>query len=522
MSINLKSSRKRLLLLIVLCAAISTIRFIPVATTQEPSGTQRLGRVDWIFVLDTSASMRGVGGTSDIFDRVKSALETFINNTEQGDSVTVYTFDRDTVPRPTVHISDITDRRDLINILRNLEADGDRTHTGKAVRDAIERAGELKQRGVAERRTPCIVLLTDGIEDVRDIPNPVPVLSNVKRLSEVQPYLFYVSLGDEHDSLVDRLVRNPALPPGLGKVIRDRDAVDIRNIGEIIRPVLAAVLPTPSPTPLQVNINVEPISLDFGEIKRGNQTGSATLNLSSNVDVIVDLSIEGQPAGISLIEPSGPIALTANQATSVDVRLGVAADAADGQRTFLLRANVRRYMGNLPANADIRPGSSDCRLGVTHFPLWRTLLVWLTVILGVLLCVLIGVCLHMGTTPRGLLAQFERRNLLEGELEILRPRPSQPAQEFVNLAGLKSDRLMLSQVVPDGAARNAEAELDATRVKGVKLMRLRPSNGNVRVNGTVVSFAYLYDGDTIELGEARLRFNWFERQRPDDNGDAFN
>ena len=523
MSIEFHSSRKYLLSLIVLCATVSTVYFSPVATSQEPNTTQGRGRVDWIFVLDTSASMRGAGGTSDIFDRVKSALETFINNTEQGDSVTVYTFDRDTMLRPTVHISDNTDRRDLINTLRSLEANGDRTHTGKAVRDAIERAGELKQRGEAERRTPSIVLLTDGIEDVRGIPNPVPILSNVKRLSEIQPYLFYVSLGDEHDSLVDQLVRNPALPPGRGEVIRDKNALDIRNIVERIRPVVAVLSPTPSPTPVQVNINVEPINLDFGEIKPGKQTGPETLNLNSNIDVVVELSLDGQPAGIGLIEPSGPIALKADQATSFDVRLGVAGDAADGQRTFLLKANMRNDMGtSLPPDAEIRLGSVECRLGVKHVPLWRTLLPWFAVVLVLLLCGLIGVCMYMGTTPRGLLAMFEGRRLLEGELEILRPKPAQPEDEFVNLSGLNSRRVVLSEVVPDGAARDADAELETARAKGVKLMRLRRINGYVRVNGAEISFADLYDGDTIELGDARLRFNWFDRRRPDETGDAFN
>ena len=523
MSIKFKSSWKHVLLLIVLCAAVTTSHLSPVATSQEtPNSTQRRGRVDWIFVLDTSASMRGAAGASDIFDRVKSALETFINNTEQGDSVTVYTFDRDTMPRPTVHISDSTDRRDLINTIRNLEANGDRTHTGKAVRDAIERARELRQRGEAERRIPGIVLLTDGIEDVRGIPNPVPILSNVKRLSEVQPYLFYVSLGEEHDTQVGRLVNDPALPPGYGQVIRDQNAQDIRNIIERIRPVVEVLSPAPSPTPLQVNINVDPISLDFGEIKPGKQTARETINLNSNIDVVVEISLDGQPAGIALIEPSGPIALKADQVTTVDVHLGIAGDAADGPRTFLLKTNVRNDLGSLAPDAEIRTGSVECRLGVRHIPLWRVLLPWFAVILGVLLCVLIGVCLYLGTTPWGLLHKIGERNLLEGELEVLRPKPSQPEQAFVNLSGLNSRRLVLSQVVPDGAAGDADAELETARAKGAKLMRLRRINGYVRVNGAEISFADLYDGDTIELGDARLRFNWFDRRRPDENGDAFN
>jgi len=34
---------------------------------------QKLGPVDWIFLVDTSKSMRGVGGTKDIFGDVKAS-----------------------------------------------------------------------------------------------------------------------------------------------------------------------------------------------------------------------------------------------------------------------------------------------------------------------------------------------------------------------------------------------------------------------------------------------------------------
>jgi VWA domain-containing protein len=508
--------------IIAFSIAVSAIHlhFSPVATSQEPNNTQRRGSVDWIFVLDTSASMRGAGGTSDIFDRVKTALEIFINNTAPGDSVTVYTFDRDTTLRPTVRISDNTDRRDLVNTIRGLDANGDRTHTGKAVRDAIDRARELRARGESEHRTLTIVLLTDGIEDVRGIPNPVPILSNVKPLSETQPYLFYVSLGEEHDPQLDSLVRNQ----GHGEVIRAASANDIQNIVDRIRPIVeAAASPTPSPTPVQVNIHVEPINLNFGEIKPGNQTRSEILNLTSNTNVVVQLSLNGQSTGIDLIEPSGAIALQAGQVTSVDVRLAAARAVFDGQRTLSLKANVRRDVGDrLPPDAEITVGSVECRLAVKHVPIWYTLLKWFIVILVILLLALGGYCVYSGTTPRGLLEAIGRRRLLEGELEVLRPKLSQPEQAFINLAGLKSRRLVLSQVVPEGAVHDADAELETARTRGLKLIRLRRTDGNVRVNGAEVSFADLYDGDMIELGNARLRFNWLNGHRPDETGDAFN
>src|ERR1044071_9329840 len=170
MPLNQKSSRGRILsfLLAVFAAAAAGLLLRPAAARQE---TRKQGAVDWIFVLDTSASMRGAGGSRDIFGRVKTSLIQFINSAREGDSVTIYTFDRDAVTRPTVRISDDNDKRDLINTLNGIEANGDRTHTGLAIREALRRAGELKKRAESSHRVGSIVLLTDGIED--DAPHAV-------------------------------------------------------------------------------------------------------------------------------------------------------------------------------------------------------------------------------------------------------------------------------------------------------------------------------------------------------------
>ena len=148
---------------------ISLITSVSIAG-QPASGEQHPGGVDWVLVVDTSASMRGVGGTQNIFASVKSAVEEFITNARQGDSVTIYAFDRDTTRHPTVPISDETDKRDLKNTIRDLQANGNRTHTGKAIADALRRAAELGERKDAANRQVAIVLLTDGLEDVRGIP----------------------------------------------------------------------------------------------------------------------------------------------------------------------------------------------------------------------------------------------------------------------------------------------------------------------------------------------------------------
>lgn len=68
------------------------------------------GSVDWIFVLDTSASMHGAGGTANIFGKVKEAISDFIRSAREGDTITLYTFDRDTTLRGHIRISGEIDK----------------------------------------------------------------------------------------------------------------------------------------------------------------------------------------------------------------------------------------------------------------------------------------------------------------------------------------------------------------------------------------------------------------------------
>ena len=202
--------------------------------------------------------------------------------------------------------------------------------------------------------------------------------------------------------------------------------------------------------------------------------------------------------------------------------MNVADDAADGARTFLLTSAVREDVGSLPPDAVIKRGRAEGRLVVRHVSLLRTLSWWFAAILFVSLLALAAYCVYAGTTPWRLRTMFVTRRLLEGELEMLRPKPAQPEQAFIDLGKLNSRRVVLSKFVPGGAARDDDAELEAAYAKGVKSVRLRRTHGGVRVNGAEVAFADPYDGDTVELGDARLRFNWFYGQRKGETGDGIN
>ncbi|MEH1889988.1 MAG: vWA domain-containing protein [Nostoc sp.] len=287
------------------------------------------GGIDWILVVDTSASMRGVGGTKNIFEPVKNSITEFVNTARLGDTVTIYTFDKDvTLNADDIKITSNPDRGKLKQIISSLQAEGVRTYTGKAVQKALQHSALLNKRPDALGRTVSIVFLTDGLEDVRGIPNPVLIPSNTQFLREQQckPYIFFVSLGlKEHEKQLNDFASNPALC-GKGQVLRDPGGVQLNKLAQNIRPVLI----TPK---LDVNLptaNLQPVL-------PGTTTEPININGISNVNAKVSLQLEDpQQSGIRLIPPDRTIELVANKATVIPVRLQIPAQAKGGASSLRL------------------------------------------------------------------------------------------------------------------------------------------------------------------------------------------
>src|SRR5579883_189714 len=154
---HLKSWFKYTLLQHIFVLALLSIPYSRTALAQ----TNPKGGIDWILVVDTSASMRGVGGTKNIFNQVKSSITEFVNTARLGDTVTIYTFDKDvTLNASEIRITSNPDRGKLKQIISSLQAEGMRTHTGKAVQQALQHSALLNQRADVLDRTVSIVLLT--------------------------------------------------------------------------------------------------------------------------------------------------------------------------------------------------------------------------------------------------------------------------------------------------------------------------------------------------------------------------
>ncbi|MEA5617729.1 vWA domain-containing protein [Cronbergia sp. UHCC 0137] len=285
--------------------------------------TTAKGGIDWILVVDTSASMRGVGGTKDIFAQVQNSITEFVNTARVGDKVTLYTFDQDV----TLHIKDIAinsnpDRGKLKEIIKSLQAQGVRTHTGKAVQKALQHSGLLSQKADALGRTVSIVFLTDGVEDVRGIPNPVSIPSNTQLLRQQQckPYIFFVSLGlKEHEKQLNDFANNPALC-NKGRVLRDPGGVQLNQLAQNIRPVL-----------VKPKLDVNSPKTELERFLPGTTTKPLNIDSLSNVNAKVGLRLEDpNQSGIRLIAPNKDVDLVANQPTVIPVQLQIPPEVRGG------------------------------------------------------------------------------------------------------------------------------------------------------------------------------------------------
>lgn len=473
------------------------------------------GSVDWILVLDTSASMRGVGGTPDIFARVKDSIAGFIRSTREGDSIALYTFDRDTALRSNVRITADIDKTEVLRIVEQLSADGNRTHTGKAIHDALERATELKNRKDSNREVS-IVLFTDGSEDVRGIPNPITVPSNISLIPKDQPYMFFVSLGaQEHDKQVEDFVKDPAMG-NRGEVVRDPGARRMAEVMDGIRKKIEA-----PPTPKEVNLSVEPSKLDFGQIEPGDATSSQTVNVRTDIDRGVRVTLSNYAnEGISIVEPTGSVAVKAGENYPLEIQLRSAEGMTDGLRTLTLAITPE---ASTP-NEVIKTVNVEAALNVVRVPLWRKLLKYLVLLLIVLAITVAIASLIKGEPPWIWLPGLVKRAGLEGEIEIIQPRPLRPEDEFISLTQRGENKILLSSLIPKGTTvpgDSADAELSLVKQKGRLRVRLRKTHGIVRVNNVGIADVFVYNEDKIELegdglAKQEFRFHCLDQQRPEE------
>lgn len=480
--------------------AVAILLISSVAAAQS----HRRGAVDWIFLIDTSKSMRGAGGTQNIFPDVKASIHTFVGGAQNGDSISIYTFDRDARFWGRMIIQSNFDRDEVNKIVDQLAAEGNRTHLGLAIQKGLERAADLKKHNDATRERS-IVLFTDGQEDVRGIPSPVDIPSNIQRVQDSRPWIFFVSMGAEHEQGIDVFARHPSVRHRT-RVLRAQDAEEIKEATNEIRQsieetVVAEEPPQAPPEPARLQLS--PPLFDFGEIGGDESTEARKLTITSDQPVRVAIELT-QASGVTLDAPA-TVSVASGAPATVDLRLKIAEDAPPGRKQLSLSV-VAAPGESRPVSAGYAPAT----VVVKAPSVWLAVLRWAGAILLLLALLLVFLCLRRGQMPGELVRSFTRKDDLEGEIEIIKPARAEP---FVGLPALETQEIALSALAPEGLT-NSDARLYARRRAGVKEIWIAREAGSLRINDIEVPESALYDSDLIEIDDTRLRFNWSGHERP--------
>lgn len=316
---------------------------------------ESIAPVDWIFVVDTSASMSGhQRGFSNIFPDVQKALHQFVPEIRNGDGLTVIVFDASSrivsLDIPKIIRGDY-DRKAVDRLIDSLSARGAWTYTGAALTDALS---EVTSR--TDRERPAIIILfTDGHEDIDpSIKNPTRIPAAAELIPDKDiPYVFYVSLGTEFDPQLLKFlstVNGKAAGHGIG--INDPGAQNLAGKVEEIRKSLIEVRTQP---------RFKPPILDLGQIRPGGRKGPVKLELFSPVSAAFRIRPVGVPADHKLEGMPEAIVCDPSHWQSIQFTLAVSDNAQEGIQNYELEIeHVSRIAGqngsrrSVPIKVDVR------------------------------------------------------------------------------------------------------------------------------------------------------------------------
>jgi hypothetical protein len=223
------------------------------AAGTEPPGAN----TDLVLIIDTSKTMRGLAGGTNIFPEVKASSKELTKELALGDSVTLVAYGTNIRPQPTVTLVTETERMRLFGLIDELRADDDYTYTARALEVGFQEAARLEQAFPNHRQA--VVIFTDGIND------PPPAMRGKgPRLDEValpyagRPwYVFQVQMGPTADVELDNALKENF---SNAKIIHDPKGAHLKDLGrQALPPAPVAKVLKWSFEPTQINIVLQDV-----------------------------------------------------------------------------------------------------------------------------------------------------------------------------------------------------------------------------------------------------------------------
>ncbi len=271
------------------------------ATAESRVRVKEKGNIDLLLLLDTSASMAGKAGGTNIFPHVKETASALVDACRPGDNVVLMTYDTDVRPRPAVLVYGTEDLDRLKAEIRVLEAKGAKTWTAKAIHDAFAEARRLDdvQRGGPGGSHPKIViLLTDGINDPpAGVPDTISLAQAAARVKDLPVWVWQIQLGPQVDAALDSALRSKL--GSRSAVLKTR----ADSLLDLVRPSIIEKQMTLARRHPLVTMQVEPATLDFGALAPGT---AETLRVQvsvrrSEAPVPIRVSITGSAHGVNAL-----------------------------------------------------------------------------------------------------------------------------------------------------------------------------------------------------------------------------
>jgi hypothetical protein len=288
--------------------------------------------------------------------------------------------------------------------------------------------------------------------------------------------------------------------------MRNPGAQGIEAVAEDIR---KKVMTPPQPSP--IGFTISPQTLSFGITEPG-ETSKQIVELNSDVACRLKITLENGD-GLTLAEPSDAIAVKAGQ-NALSLRLTAANTLANGERKFAVVFAAEP--NDSRSTATTRKVAAG--INILKTPLWRKLIKYLLLLVVLMVIALVVLSVIKGEPPWIWLPLLTEHETLQGELQVIQPRPARVEDEFISLTQLHTRKVSLSSLIPNGS-NGADAELEVVKQNGELSVKLQRIKGNVYVNKIEVANTRIYNDDTIELGGAKLLFSWINHDRPS-NEDA--
>lgn len=466
------------------------------ASPQEPP-REAGDNIDWVFVLDTSKSMRSLK-QGNIFPKVKEVLKDFVQKAKSGDSIAIYTFDEKPFLIRNVRIATEQDRKELMEGVETLQAEGDWTHTGEAVDQALDRIVSLKNEYKDQNRKSALVLFTDDKEDHNPNGNPSKYLSEIpiEKIKDSTPYTYIVWLKNERppqdlQKFIDNFDK--------GRIIQYSTPSEISQLREEINFLLPP------------RIRMHPLSLDSVTIEPG-QDVEGTVYFTSNRKTSLRVSFEGgDNSKIKLVEPSGNITLEADKEIAVPIRVQSDPQIPDGNYSgniiFTLdeinsqnaqTAQDEQYRKAYPLVFNIK---------VARIKPINKIIKWLVIALIAFAAIYVVLYFVLGSTHP--YTWWRNYSHLEGDLVILAPEAAEGAGT-IRLNDKQTSKTRLSDLQTGRLKEfldGSDAELKTVHANGRKMVSIGSLQGALSVDDGPVASKELYDGDVIEIGDLTLRYN---------------